>query len=70
MRPVARDLNNRSLMPQLSGILRRPFPDSSHGFLLLSGLRCRVLHEIRFRASGLSGTRPPGSLWAQRQLQI
>jgi len=36
--------------------------DPSRGFLLLSDLRCRIPHKILFRASGLSRTRPPGSL--------
>jgi len=59
-RPVARDSNNRSLIQQLFWILRRPFPtftDSSHNFLLLSGFRCRVPHEILFRAPVTSPTR-------------
>jgi len=48
-RPVARDLNGRSLMRQLSRVFRRPFPtflDPSHGFLPLSGLHCPARNSI------------------------
>jgi len=67
-RPVARDVNGRSLMRQLPRVFRRPFPtflDPSHGFLPLSGLHCRVLHGIRSRVSrpveDSSSRQPPGS---------
>jgi len=64
-RPVARDLNDRSLMRQFPWIFRKPFfpmfSDPSHGFLWAASV---VLHGIRFRAFGLSRTRPFGSLWA------
>jgi len=48
-RPVARDLNDRSLMQQLLWIFRRPFLtflNPSHGFLPLSGLHCPAWNSI------------------------
>jgi len=50
-RRVARDSNNRSLIQQFSWILCRLFPtftDPSHNYLILSGVRSRVLHKSRF----------------------
>jgi len=72
-RPVARDSNGRSLTRQLFRVFCRPFPtfrDPAHDSVPLSGLHYRILHGIRPQVLCLSGTRPPGSLLAQRQLQI
>jgi len=70
-RPVAHDSNGRSLTRQLFRVFCRPFPTFlGHGSVPLSGLHYRVLHGIRSQVLCLSRTRPPGSLLAQRQLQI
>jgi len=65
-RPVARDLNGRSLMRQFPRVFRRPFPtflEPSHSFLLLSLLHCRSCTEFDLGFSASRGLVLSAASW-------